>query len=71
MAVTDSPRDCRARAMARTSLFTATGRPARRPVGLGGAQPVESALADQVAFSAAMIDLSGSGIGRDFDMRLF
>ena len=51
MAVTDSPRDCRARAMAKMSGLTAAGRAAVTPaLGLGGAQPVERALTDQVTF---------------------
>ena len=50
MVVTDSPRDCRARATARNVVIDSGGAAAASALGLGGAQPVEGALADQVAF---------------------
>ena len=50
MAVTDSPRNCRARAMARNVVIDSGGTAAAPALRLGGAQPVKGALADQVAF---------------------
>jgi hypothetical protein len=48
--VTDSPRSRGARTTARTSSSTAGGRPPRRPRAWTARSPVESPLADQVAF---------------------